>query len=115
MRDGNRIGMAALALAAVWALALPPGRAEAGGVRIGLSSSIFREAPPSLVQVIAQPLKMLMRQQTGVSGELELAGENLLDETVVYFDSVMNFFNDASYQSFVAPPRRYSLTQRARL
>ena len=46
--------------------------------------------------------------------ELEIAGENLLDETVVYFDSVLNFFNDASYHSFLGEPRRFALTLRAR-
>lgn len=47
--------------------------------------------------------------------EVALAGENLLNEKIVYVDSVMNFFNDASYQSFFADARRYTLTLRARL
>jgi iron complex outermembrane receptor protein len=45
--------------------------------------------------------------------EVVLAGENLLNEQIVYIDSVMNFFNDASYQSFLGDARRYSVTFRA--
>ena len=44
-----------------------------------------------------------------------MAGENLLDETVAYYDSVLNFFNDASFQSFLGPPRRFTLTLRVRI
>jgi outer membrane receptor protein involved in Fe transport len=44
-----------------------------------------------------------------------LSGDNLLDETIAYFDSVLNFFNDASYQSYLAEPRRFALTLRAEL
>lgn len=46
---------------------------------------------------------------------LELAGENLLDEAIAMTEPVLNFFNDASYQSYLAEPRRYTLTLRARL
>ncbi len=70
---------------------------------------------PRLVQGAYHDVALRFGLELSPSVELELAGENLLDETVVYFDSVLNFFNDASYQSFVALPRRYSVTLRARL
>jgi outer membrane receptor protein involved in Fe transport len=70
---------------------------------------------PRLVQGAYHDVALRFGLALSPSVELELAGENLLDETVVYFDSVLNFFNDASYQSFVALPRRYSVTVRARL
>jgi hypothetical protein len=41
-----------------------------------------------------------------------LSGDNLLDERVASVDSVLNFFNDASYQSFLEDARRYSLRVR---
>ncbi len=47
--------------------------------------------------------------------ELTLWGNNLLNETVSYFDSLLNLFNDASFQSYLAPPRSYGITLRLRL
>jgi iron complex outermembrane recepter protein len=44
--------------------------------------------------------------------EAVLSGDNLLNERIVSIDSVLNFFNDASYQSFLEDARRYSLTLR---
>ncbi|HEU4617712.1 MAG TPA: TonB-dependent receptor [Gammaproteobacteria bacterium] len=44
--------------------------------------------------------------------EVVLAAENLLNEKIVYVDSVLNFFNDASYQSFLDEARRYTITFR---
>ena len=70
---------------------------------------------PRLVQGAHHDVALRFGLALSPSVELELAGENLLDETVVYFDSVLNFFNDASYQSFVALPRRFSVTLKARL
>jgi outer membrane receptor protein involved in Fe transport len=70
---------------------------------------------PRLVQDAYHDVALRLGVKLGPSVDLEFAGENLLDETVVYFDSVLNFFNDASYQSYLALPRRYSLTLRMRL
>jgi iron complex outermembrane recepter protein len=72
-------------------------------------------ADPRLAQDAYHDVALRFGIQLGPTLELELAGENLFDETIVYFDSVLNFINDASYQSFLALPRRYSLTLRARL
>lgn len=46
--------------------------------------------------------------------ELMVWGDNLLDENVVYFDSVLNLFDDASFQSFLGDPRSFGLTLRMR-
>jgi outer membrane receptor protein involved in Fe transport len=72
-------------------------------------------ADPRLVQPDYHDLALRFAIGLGPSFDLVLAGENLLDETIVHFDSVLNFFNDASYQSYLGPSRRYSLTLRARL
>lgn len=50
----------------------------------------------------------------GDAYELVLWTENVLNETVTYGDVVLNFFNDASYQSQFARPRSYGVTLRAR-
>jgi ABC-type phosphate/phosphonate transport system substrate-binding protein len=66
-----------LFLAALSSLALtllPSGtvRADnASALRIGLVSSLFRDTPRSVAQVVAQALKTLMENQTGMSGELK--------------------------------------------
>jgi len=80
MRTETRWGMGVVAVAVTWALGMPPGHAPAaektnGAIRIGLTGSLFREMPPSLVQVLSQPLKALMESQTGMAGELEMAGD----------------------------------------
>ena len=72
-------------------------------------------ADPRLVQDAYHDVALRLGLTLSPSVDLELACENLLDETAVYFDSVLNFINDASYQSFLAVPRRYSLNLRARL
>jgi ABC-type phosphate/phosphonate transport system substrate-binding protein len=68
-----------MALAVAWALAMPPGSSgadrAASTIRIGLAGSLFRETPASLVQVLGQPLKVLMEAQTGMTGKLEVAGD----------------------------------------
>lgn len=46
--------------------------------------------------------------------ELALWGDNLLDEDGAHFDSVLNLFNDASYRSYLAAPRRCGATVRVR-
>ena len=71
-------------------------------------------ADPRLVQGAYHDVALRLSVQLGDSVEVEVAGENLLDEPVAWFDSVLNFFNDASYQSFLAEPRRFGVTLRAR-
>jgi ABC-type phosphate/phosphonate transport system substrate-binding protein len=44
-------------------------------VQIGLVKSLFRDTPESLIQVLAKPLKTLMEAQTGLTGQLQVAGD----------------------------------------
>src|SRR5215470_11464792 len=73
MRTGKRLGGAVVAVAGL----LPPaGPARADGlVKIGLVNSLFRDTPPSLVEVLSRPLKALMESQTGLGGALRLCGD----------------------------------------
>ena len=91
-----------------------PGRFPDGSVpgSCDLSGERPVNAPPWSVELgVELPFAI-----GGVQAAARLdSGENFLDETVVHFDSVLNFFNDASYQSFVALPRRYAVTLRASL
>ncbi|HKB40394.1 MAG TPA: PhnD/SsuA/transferrin family substrate-binding protein [Gemmataceae bacterium] len=78
MRKLRWIAWSAAALVAAAILLLPAGRAEEGdirSIRIGLVRTLFRDTPPSLVQVLSQPLKALMQSQTGMTGELSIAGD----------------------------------------
>jgi iron complex outermembrane receptor protein len=70
-------------------------------------------ADPRLVQGAWHDIALRISLQLTDALELELAGENLLGENVSTIDSVLNFFNDASYQSYLAAPRRFTLTLRA--
>lgn len=69
------------ALALAWVLTLTAGRTSAADnvpaapVQIGIVNSLFRDTPPVLIGVLSRPLKSLMETQTGVSGELKLAGD----------------------------------------
>ena len=47
-----------------------------GTIQIGLVRSLFRDAPPSMIGVLSRPLKALMESQTGLTGELVLAGDH---------------------------------------
>lgn len=71
-------------------------------------------ADPRLVQGAYHDVALRFSVLLSDSVEVEVAGENLLDEPVAWFDSVLNFFNDASYQSFLVEPRRFAVTLRAR-
>src|SRR5262245_40557104 len=81
MRTGNRNRLAALTLAACCCLLGPPGEARAGETRpnrvvqIGIVKTVFRDTPPSLINVLSKPLKVLMEAQTGMTGELQLSGD----------------------------------------
>src|SRR5262245_38189045 len=44
-------------------------------VKIGIVNSLFRDTPPSLITLLSRPLKALMEAETGVSGDLQLAGD----------------------------------------
>jgi ABC-type phosphate/phosphonate transport system substrate-binding protein len=44
-------------------------------IRIGLVNSLFRDMPPLMVQVIMEPFSALMESQTGLKGQLVMAGE----------------------------------------
>ena len=80
MRIGRIAGNGA-ALALAWVLALIPGTARPAEntpgkpIQIGIVNSLFRDTPPILIGVLSRPLKSLMETQTGVSGELQLAGD----------------------------------------
>src|SRR5258707_15412305 len=65
------------ALGAACLLALPCAAEEPTSkpVQIGLADSIFRDTPASLIGVLSRPLKALMESQTGVTGEIMLAGD----------------------------------------
>jgi len=56
---------------------LPPQKAKAdpaeapqGLMRIGLTSSLFRDLPDALLQVVMKPFRAVMEEQTGLSGSL---------------------------------------------
>jgi outer membrane receptor protein involved in Fe transport len=57
-----------------------------------------------------------LRLSAALGGRYEfvLWGDNLLNENVAYIDSLLNLFDDASYQSYFAEPRSYGLTLRMR-
>jgi len=69
-------------------------------------------ADPRLTQSAYSNISLRAGAQIGRACELTVWGDNLLGETVSDFDSLLNLFNDASYQSYLAPPRSYGLTVR---
>ena len=71
-------------------------------------------ADPRLVQNDTAMCALRIGARIGSSYEIVFWAENLLDEDVTVIDSVLNLFNDASYQSFMAEPRRYGATLRVR-
>src|SRR5215471_12913590 len=78
MHKSKAIGLIVAVLPAALLLLWPTSRAAEGdarGIRIGLVRTLFRDTPASLVDVLSQPLKTLMQSQTGMSGELSLAGD----------------------------------------
>lgn len=76
---GRGLGMAALTAAMAVLFHPRQTRAEelpaVPGIRIGLVSSLFRDTPESLIQLMTRPLKSLMESQTGMSGTLVAGGE----------------------------------------
>lgn len=71
-------------------------------------------ADPRLVQNAYSDVAVRIGARFGDSYELVLWGKNLLDARVSYLDPVLNLFNDTSYQSYLAPSRRYGATFLAR-
>jgi Outer membrane receptor proteins, mostly Fe transport len=71
-------------------------------------------ADPRLVQNDYSDVALRIGGRIGSRYEIVLWGENLLDEDVTVIDAVLNLFNDASYHSFMAQPRRYGATVRVR-
>jgi len=49
--------------------------AASGHVRVGLIRSLFRDMPEPVMQVVMQPFKSLLEQQTGVTGQLVASGD----------------------------------------
>jgi ABC-type phosphate/phosphonate transport system substrate-binding protein len=75
-----------LALAVSASLCALPGTPARGGenlpahkdlVRIGLVNTLFRDTPEVLVQVMMEPFSALMEAQTGIKGQLVMAGDPL--------------------------------------
>lgn len=71
-------------------------------------------ADPSLTQDAYSSVGLRLGVHFGGAYDIIFWGENLLDETVSHFDSLLNLFNDASYQSYLANPRSYGVTFRCR-
>lgn len=70
-------------------------------------------ADPRLRQDAFHDIAVRVAVQLTDALRLELAGENLLDETVATTEPLLNFFNDASWQTYYEQPRRFVLTLRA--
>ena len=76
-RMGLRLGALAVGLAGV-VFALPAAAQDApygGAVRIGMSGTLFRDTPPSLVLALMRPFGALMESQTGLTGKLLPVGD----------------------------------------
>jgi outer membrane receptor protein involved in Fe transport len=67
-------------------------------------------ADPRLVQGAYSALAVRVGMRFNPRHEVVLWGDNVLDETISHYDSLLNLFNDASYQSYLAAPRSYGLT-----
>ncbi len=72
-------------------------------------------ADPRLIQEPRFNVEMRVGARIGERYECALWVDNLLDEKLTQIDSVLNLFNDASYQSFMSAPRTYGVTLRIRL
>jgi outer membrane receptor protein involved in Fe transport len=71
-------------------------------------------ADPNALQDAHHDVAARIGTRFGKHYEITLWGRNLLDENVVQITALLNFFNDASSQSFLGEPRSYGLTLRAR-
>ena len=73
-----------------------------GAVRCVVERPIQHELPP--IRLIKDPrfdVGMRVGATIGERYECALWVDNLLDEKLTQIDSVLNLFNDASYQSFI--------------
>jgi iron complex outermembrane receptor protein len=70
-------------------------------------------ADPRLKQDSHHDLSLRIGSSIGQAYEMTLWARNLLGENVVQIASTLNFFNDASWQSFLGEPRSYGVTLRA--
>jgi ABC-type phosphate/phosphonate transport system substrate-binding protein len=64
----------------LWCLSLPGKAADApkaGPVQIGMVQTLFNDIPHTLVQIAAAPFSALLKDQTGVDGNLTIAGDGL--------------------------------------
>ena len=71
-------------------------------------------ADPRLMQEAWHDVNIRVGTRIGAAYEIALWGRNLLDENAVQIASTLNFFNDASWQSYLREPRSYGVTLRAR-
>jgi iron complex outermembrane receptor protein len=71
-------------------------------------------ADPRLMQAASSDVNVRIGTRIGRAYEIALWGRNLLDENAVQIASTLNFFNDASWQSYLREPRSYGVTVRAR-
>lgn len=71
-------------------------------------------ADPRLVQESYFNVGLRLALQMHDRYELVVWGDNLFDQRVANIDSVLNLFNDASYQSFLTEPRSFGMTVRTR-
>jgi iron complex outermembrane recepter protein len=71
-------------------------------------------ADPRLLQDAHHDLAARVGTRIRDNYEIVVWGRNLLNENVVQITGLLNFFNDASWQSFLGEPRSYGLTLRAR-
>lgn len=71
-------------------------------------------ADPRMVQRSHHDIGGRIGTRFGEHYEIVAWGDNLLDEKVAYFDAVLNVFDDRSYQSYLAEPRTFGVTFRAR-
>jgi outer membrane receptor protein involved in Fe transport len=72
-------------------------------------------ADPRALQDAYHELGARITTRIGKTYEVTLWGRNLLNENVVQITGLLNFFNDASWQTFLGEPRSYGVTLRARL
>ena len=72
-------------------------------------------ADPRLLQAAHHDVGARIGARIGDTYEITLWGRNLLDANVVQITGLLNFFNDASWQSFFGEPRSYGITLRAQL
>jgi ABC-type phosphate/phosphonate transport system substrate-binding protein len=64
----------------LWGLALSGKAADppaAGPVQIGMVQTLFTDIPQTLVNICAAPFNALLKEQTGVDGNLTIAGDGL--------------------------------------